>query len=88
MSRTHYLAELESVRRNLVEMGVTTLALFDEAIGTLPAPNADRLAKASELEAKTDHRFHCEPRAPLADTVDRCQSRRAIHSKDVNTLAR
>lgn len=55
MSRTHYLAELESVRRNLVEMGVTTLALFDEAIGTLPAPNADRLAKASELEAKTDH---------------------------------
>jgi RNA polymerase sigma-70 factor, ECF subfamily len=32
--------------------------------------------------------FHCEPRAPLADTVDRCQSRRAIHSKDVNTLAR
>jgi phosphate transport system protein len=36
-------------------MGETTLALFDEAFGTLPEPNRDRLAKASELEAKTDH---------------------------------
>lgn len=55
MSRTHYLAELESIRRNLVEMGETTLALFDEAINMIPEPNSDRSAKASELEAKTDH---------------------------------
>jgi RNA polymerase sigma factor (TIGR02999 family) len=34
------------------------------------------------------HRFRCELREPPADTVDRCQSRRAIHSKDVTTLAR
>jgi hypothetical protein len=32
--------------------------------------------------------FHCERRVPMADTVDRCQSRRTIHSKDVTTLAR
>jgi len=55
MSRTHYLAELESIRRNLVEMGETTLAVFDEAINMIPEPNSDRSAKASELEAKTDH---------------------------------
>ena len=55
MSRTHYRAELESVRRNLVEMGETTLALFDEAAGTVSEPNPDRAAKASELEARTDH---------------------------------
>ena len=55
MSRTHYLEELESVRRNLVEMGETTLALFDDAVGTISESNSDRTAKASELEAKTDH---------------------------------
>jgi hypothetical protein len=43
------------------------------------------------LQIRVDRKlrgFHCELRAPLADTVDRRQSRRAIHSKDVNTLAR
>ena len=33
-------------------------------------------------------RFHCEVREPSADTVDQCQSHRAIHSKDLTTLAR
>jgi hypothetical protein len=33
------------------------------------------------------NRFHCELWAPPADTVDPCQSRRTIHSKDVTTLA-
>lgn len=55
MSRTHYLAELEAVRQNLVEMGETTLALFDEAAGAVLEPNPDRSARASELEAQTDH---------------------------------
>jgi len=55
MSTTHYLEELEWVRRNLVEMGETTLALFDDAVGMISEPNSDRTAKASELEAKTDH---------------------------------
>jgi phosphate transport system protein len=55
MSRTHYFAELESVRQKLVEMGETTLALFDEAVLTVSEPNAACLAKAGELEAKTDH---------------------------------
>lgn len=54
MSRTHYLAELESVRQKLVEMGETTLALFDEGVSMFMEPNSDRLAKASGLEAKTD----------------------------------
>lgn len=48
MSRTHYLAELESVRRNLVEMGETTLALFDDAVGVISEPNADCTAKAGD----------------------------------------
>jgi phosphate transport system protein len=55
MTRTHYLAELESVRRNLVEMGETVLTLFDDAVMTVSEPNPGRLAKASELEAETDH---------------------------------
>lgn len=54
MSRTHYHAELESVRRNLVEMGETTLALFDEAAASVSETSLDRSAKAGELEAKTD----------------------------------
>jgi phosphate transport system protein len=55
MSRTHYLAELDLVRQNLLEMGETVLTLFDEAVMTVSEPNGDRLAKASELEAETDH---------------------------------
>ena len=52
--RMHYLAELESVRQNLVEMGETTLALFDQAVGIVSEPNLDHSAKASEVEAKID----------------------------------
>ena len=52
--RTHYLEQLESLRRELVEMGETTLRLFDEAVLAVLEPNADRLARARELEVKTD----------------------------------
>jgi phosphate transport system protein len=52
--RTHYLEQLESVRRDLVEMGETTLRLFGEAVLWVLEPNGDRLAGARELEAKTD----------------------------------
>ena len=52
--RTHYLEQLESVRRELVEMGETTLRLFDEAVLSVLEPNGDRLARARELEVKTD----------------------------------
>jgi phosphate transport system protein len=55
MSRTHYLAELDLVRKNVIEMGETALALFHEAVGRLSEPNTDHLAKASQLEAKTEH---------------------------------
>lgn len=55
MSRTHYLAELDLVRQNLLEMGETTLTLLDEAVCTVLEPNLDRSSKASELEAQTDH---------------------------------
>ena len=55
MSRTRYLAELESVRQNLVEMGETVLTLFDEAVGIVSEPNPDRSTRDGELEAQTDH---------------------------------
>jgi hypothetical protein len=47
-----------------------------------------RSRAASERLALPRKGFHCERRVPMADTVDRCQSRRTIHSKDVTTLAR
>ena len=39
MIRIHYVAELESVRRNPVDMGATTLTLFDEAVSIVSEPN-------------------------------------------------
>jgi phosphate transport system protein len=36
-------------------MGETTLMLFDQAVRSVSEPNTDRAAKASELEAQTDH---------------------------------
>jgi phosphate transport system protein len=53
--RTQYVNELESVRRNLVEMGETTVSLLNEAIRTVVDPNPESAARASELEARTDH---------------------------------
>ena len=55
MSRTHYLMELESVRQNVLQMGKTTISLFEEALQSVSEPSPDRSAKASELEAQTDH---------------------------------
>ena len=53
--RTNYVQELESVRQNLVEMGETTLALLAEALSAVANPSPGPSAKASELEAQTDH---------------------------------
>jgi len=53
--RAHYLSALEAVRHNLVEMGETTLLLLTEALQALTDPNPGRSARASELEAQTDH---------------------------------
>lgn len=54
--RTHFVDELESVRKNFVQMGETTISLFNEALqAVLVAPSSDHLARASELEAQTDH---------------------------------
>jgi len=55
MMRTHYMQELESVRECLVQMGETTLSLLGEALGTIGDPGPSPSAKASELEAQTDH---------------------------------
>jgi phosphate transport system protein len=55
MVRSHYVQELESVRQNLVQMGETTLALLAEALGAVANPSPDPSARASELEALTDH---------------------------------
>ena len=54
MIRAHYFAELESVRRSLVDMGETALTLFDEAVRTVSEPNPDSVVTAGELETKTD----------------------------------
>jgi phosphate transport system protein len=55
MMRTHYFNELEAVRQNLVQMGETTSALLAEALSAVANPNPGPSARASELEAKTDH---------------------------------
>jgi phosphate transport system protein len=63
MSRTQYVIELETVRRNLIRMGETAVALFAEALRAVAEPNAGQLERASELEALTDHqhrRIHDE----------------------------
>ena len=38
MGRTLYFEELESVHQNLLDMGATVMALFDEAVSTFAAP--------------------------------------------------
>jgi phosphate transport system protein len=55
MMRTHYVQGLESVRQNLVGMGETTLSLLAEALSAVTNPSPGPSAKASELEAQTDH---------------------------------
>jgi len=53
--RTHFVSELEAVRNNLIQMGETTIALFNEALHAIADPNRGPSARASELEAQTDH---------------------------------
>jgi phosphate transport system protein len=53
--RTHYVSELEGVRRNLVQMGETTIDLLGEAVRAVADPSSGFSARASELEAQTDH---------------------------------
>ena len=55
MLRTHYVSELESVRRNLIQMGETTISLLSEAINAVADPSSGPFVRASELEAQTDH---------------------------------
>lgn len=55
MLRSHYIQELESVRQNLVKMGETTTSLLAEALSAVANPSPESSARASELEAKTDH---------------------------------
>ena len=53
--RAHFDDELESVRKNLIQMGDTTLTLLIEALRAVVEPDAGHSARASELEAQTDH---------------------------------
>lgn len=55
MLRANYIQELESVRQNLVRMGETTLTLLAEALSAVADPRPGPSARASELEAQTDH---------------------------------
>jgi len=54
MTRQNYVNELESVRQNVARMGDTTIALLGEAT-RLISGSSDSAARASELEAQTDH---------------------------------
>jgi len=53
--RAQFASELEAVRQNLIEMGETTLLIFDEALRAIADPNPGPSARASELESQTDH---------------------------------
>ena len=55
MLRSHYVNELEAVRKSLIEMGATTSTLLTEALQAIVQPSPDNSARASELEAHTDH---------------------------------
>lgn len=55
MMRTHYVQELESVRQNLIQMGDATLSLLAEALRAVTDPSPGLSARASEVEAQTDH---------------------------------
>ena len=55
MNRIQLLADLESVRQNLLEMCQTTLALVDEAVCNILEPHSDHSASVSELEAQRNH---------------------------------
>jgi phosphate transport system protein len=54
MVRTHYLSELEAVRKNLVQMGETTLLLLAEALHVVGDSSRGASERARELEAQTD----------------------------------
>src|SRR5262252_9739570 len=53
--RTQYMTELESVRQNLVQMGETAISLLAGATNAVADANFSFSARASELEAQTDH---------------------------------
>ncbi|MGD1096314.1 MAG: PhoU domain-containing protein [Bryobacteraceae bacterium] len=53
--RTHYRDELESVRRNLIQMGETTISVLSEGIRAVVDLDSGTAERASELEAQTDH---------------------------------
>jgi phosphate transport system protein len=55
MMRARYAGELEAVRHNLIAMGETTVALLAEALRAVVDPSPGCAARASELEAQTDH---------------------------------
>lgn len=55
MMRIHFVEELESVHKNFIQMGETTISLFSEALRAIAEPNSAPFARASELEAQTDH---------------------------------
>jgi phosphate transport system protein len=55
MTRTQYTNDLEAVHKNIVEMGETSISLLGEALHAVVETNPESSARASELEAQTDH---------------------------------
>jgi phosphate transport system protein len=53
--RARYAGELDAVRQNLIAMGETTMALLAEGLRSVVDPSPEGAARASELEARTDH---------------------------------
>ena len=53
--RTRFDEDLETVRKNLLQMGDTTITLLTEALRAVVEPAPSHSACASELEAQTDH---------------------------------
>ncbi len=53
--RTNFVNELESVRKEVIAMGETTIALLGEVMRAVVSADAEAASRASELESQTDH---------------------------------
>src|ERR1700691_5676184 len=55
MARMHYRDELELVRQHLIEMGETTIHVYNEALAGIGKCSREAAERAQELETQTDH---------------------------------
>jgi len=55
MTRMHYRDELELVRQHLIQMGETTIHVYNEALAGIGKCSREAAERAQELETQTDH---------------------------------